>query len=146
MTASKIAKLDTNRVANDVALAEFDRFAEMMDLDLDESIMQDDDRDELLKQKNRIVKEIVNGSLMINELGEAVYTPRHPRSANKEPITFHEHTGASIMAIDSKSNKARVAAAHAIMGDMCGVHPRVFAGLVGCDYKVCTALFALLMD
>jgi len=142
----KIAKLDTNRVARDVALNEFDRFADMMDLDLNESIMQDEDRAELAKQKNRVVKEIMNGSLVINEIGEAVYMPRHERSVYKEPITFHEHTGASIMAIDGKNHKARVAATHAIMGDMCNVNPLVFAGLVGPDYKICTALFALLMD
>jgi len=144
--AGKVTKLEAGRVAHEVALAEFDRFADMMDLDLDESLMQDEDRAELAKQKKRIVKEICNGSLVVNELGEVVFTPRHARSKYKEPLTFHEQSGASIMAIDSKSHKARVGAVHAILGDMCGVNANVFASLVGSDYKVCTAIFALLMD
>jgi len=144
--AGKIAKLETNRISDEVARQEFERFADAMDLDLDESLMDDEDKAALAKQKNRIVKAICRGSLVINDDGEAVYTPSHIRSPYKEPITFHEHSGASIMAIDGKSSKQRVAATHAILGDMCKVHPRTFAGLVGSDYKVCTALFALLMD
>jgi len=136
----------TNQVAKEVAEQEFNRFAEEMDLDLDTSAMDAEDLTAFNKQKNRIVRAIERGHLVINENGEAVYTPTNNRSKHADPITFHERTGASLMAMDGKKKGHDVAKTYAVMADMCKVHPNVFAGLVGTDVKVCEALFALLMD
>lgn len=133
-------------LSRDVALLEFDRFAEQMDLDLDPASMDEDDLAGFTKQKNRILKALQNGSLIINDAGEAVYTPKNPRSNYDKPITFHERTGASLMAMDGKKKGHDMAKTYAIMGDMCKVHPNTFAGLAGIDVKVCEAVFALLMD
>ena len=133
-------------VAREVAEQEFDRFAEEMDLDVDTGAMDEDDVSAFNKQKNRIIKAIVRGNLVINDDGEAVYTPTHPRSKHTDPITFHERTGASLMAMDGKKKGYDVARTYAIMADMCRVHPNVFAGLAGTDVKVCEAVYALLMD
>lgn len=135
-----------DKVALEVAQAEFDRFVEEMDLDLDKSTMDAEDLTAFNKQKNRIIRAIERGYLVINENGEAVYTPFNSRSKHKDPITFHERTGASLMAMDGKKKNHDVAKTYAVMADMCKVHQSVFAGLVGTDVKVCEALFALLMD
>jgi hypothetical protein len=136
----------TELIALEVAEQEFDRFAEDMDLDLDVSKMDEDDKTAFEKQKRRILRAIQKGSLVINDDGEAVYTPSHPRSGYTEPLTFHERTGASLMAMDGKKKGHDVAKTYAVLADMCKVHQRVFAGLVGTDVKTCEALFALLMD
>ena len=133
-------------VALEMANAEFDRFVDAMDLDLDEQFMDEDDLNSFRRQKNRILKSIQNGSLVINDNGEAVYTPRNKNTKRQEAITFHERTGASLMAMDGKKKNSDVAKTYAIMGDMCKVHPNVFAGMAGMDIKVCEAIFALLMD
>lgn len=135
-----------NVVAQEVALAEFDRFAECMDLDLDTSLMDAEDLTMFTKQKNRIVRAIVRGNLVVNDDGEAVYTPAHSKSRYKDAITFHERTGASAIAMDGKKKNHDVARTYAIMADMCRVDAKVFSGLVGPDIKICEALFALLMD
>lgn len=135
-----------NPVAASVAQREFGRFVEAMDLNVDEAAMDDEDRTAFQKQKARIVREIERGYLVINENGEAVYTPHNQRSRTKDPITFHERTGASLMAMEGKKKNQDVSKMYAVMADMCRVHPGVFAGLVGTDVKVCEALFALLMD
>lgn len=135
-----------NTVVLEVANAEFDRWADEMDIDTDEASFDDEDRTAFRKQKGRIVRAIERGALVVNENGEAVYTPAHPRSKYKEPITFHERTGASLMAMDGKKKGHDIAKTYAVMADMCKVHPSVFAGLVGTDGKTCEALFALLMD
>ena len=135
-----------NVVAREVAGEEFDRFADEMDLDLDTSTMDAEDLTAFNKQKGRLVRAIERGSLVINENGEAVYTPQNPGSKNYDPITFHERTGASLMAMDGKKKGHDVAKTYAVMADMCKVHPSTFAGLKGTDVKVCEALFALLMD
>lgn len=134
------------KVNAEMAEVEFDRFVDAMDLDLDTADMDAEDLTAFNKQKGRILRAIQNGSLIINDNGEAVYTPCRPGSKHKEAITFHERTGASLMAMDGKKKNHDVAKTYAVMADMCKVHQSVFAGLVGTDVKVCEALFALLMD
>lgn len=136
----------TDKIALEVAEQEFGRFVDEMDLDLDTSQMDAEDLTAFNKQRNRIVRAIQSGHLIINENGEPVYTPWRASSKIKEPITFRERTGASLMAMDGKKKGHDVTKTYAIMGDMCGVHPNVFAGLSGPDIKVCEAIFALLMD
>lgn len=134
------------KVIKEVAEKEFDRFAEKMDLDLDTSVMDEEDLTAFTKQKSRVVRAIERGHLVINENGEAVYTPYRAASLHKEPITFHERTGASIMAMDGKKKGHDAAKMYAILADICREHPKTFAGLAGEDIKICEALFAFLMD
>jgi len=135
-----------NKVDSKVAEAEFERFVERMDLDLDTADMDVEDLTQFTRQKKRILRAIECGALAVNDDGEAVYTPQNPKSKYQEAITFHERTGASLMAMDGKKKGHDMAKTYAIMADMCGVHQKVFAGLVGSDVKVCEALFALLME
>jgi len=135
-----------NIVDKETAEAEFDRFVDSMDLDLDTANMDAEDLTAFNKQKSKLVKAVMLGSLVINENGEAVYTPRNDRSKYKEALTFHERTGASLMAMDGTKKNHDVTKTYKVLGDMCKVHPNVFAGLVGIDVKICEAIFALLMD
>ena len=135
-----------NTVSKDMAEGEFDRFTESMDLDLDTNDMDPEDLTAFNKQKSKIVKAIMLGSLVVNDNGEAVYTPRNTKSKYKEALTFHERTGASLMAMDGTKKNHDVTKTYKVLGDMCKVHPNIFAGLVGIDVKICEALFALLMD
>jgi len=134
------------KIDAETAALEFYNFAESMDLDVDLTGMDAEDVAAFNKQKTRIIRAIQKGDLVFNDNGEAVYTPSHDRSKHREAITFHERTGASLMAMDGKKKGHDVAKTYAVMADMCKVHPAVFAGLVGTDVKVCEALFALLMD
>ena len=135
-----------NKVNQEMAESDFDRFTEAMDLDLDTSEMDAEDLTAFGKQKSKIVKAIMLGSLVVNDKGEAVYTPRNERSKYKEALTFHERTGASLMAMDGTKKNHDVTKTYKVLGNMCKVHPSTFAGLVGIDVKICEALFALLMD
>lgn len=135
-----------NVLSQEMAEIEFDRWAEAMDLDLDESFMDEDDLGQFRKHKRRILSALSSGALVITDDGEASYTPQNPKSKHKEGITFHERTGASVMAMDGKKKGHDIAKTYAVMADMCKVHPSVFAGLVGLDGKVCESLFTFLMD
>jgi len=135
-----------DKVAADVAEQEFQRFVDAMDLDLDTSTMDDEDLTAFNRQKSKILRAVRRGNLIFNENGEAVYTPVNPRTKYTDPITFHERSGASLMAMDGKKKGHDVARTYAVLADMCKVHPSVFAGMVGQDVKVCEALFSLLMD
>jgi len=135
---------DNNIVDEEVALVEFDRFVEAMDLDVDTTYMDEEDLTTFSKLKRRLVKALCNGSLAINEEGEAVFTPQ--KSKVDRVITFHERTGASLMASDGKKRNQSVAMTYAVMGDMTKEHPGTFTKLKGNDIKVCEAIYALLMD
>lgn len=137
---------EENKISREVAEKDFDRFVEEMDLDLDTAQMDQEDLTAFNRQKSRLLRAIERGHLIINENGEAVFTPNNKRSKHTEAITFHERTGASLMAMDSKKKNHDVAKTYAVMADMCKVHQSVFAGLVGSDVKTCEAIFALLMD
>ena len=137
---------EENKVSKDMAEADFERFVDAMDLDLDTSEMDAEDLTGFKKQKSRVVNAIQRGALIINDDGEAVYTPYRAGSVVKEPLTFHERTGASIMAMDGKKKGHNAAKMYAVLADMCKVQQKVFAGLVGEDGKICEAIFAFLMD
>ena len=133
-------------VSEEVAQRLFDDWCEAMDLENDESYFDEEELKAFSKQKRRLVRAIVSGALSFNDDGEAVYTPKNPKSKHNDPITFHERSGASIMAMDGKKAGHDVRKMFAIMGDMCRVPSNVFAGLVGTDGKVCEAICVLLMD
>jgi hypothetical protein len=135
-----------NKINLEVAQAEFDRFVESMGLLLDTSTMDVEDKTAFDKQKIRILDAMVSGHLVVNDDGEAVYTPFRPTSGHKEPITFHERTGASVLAMDGKKKGHEMAKTYAIMAEMCKVHPSTFSRLAGPDIKTCEAVYALLMD
>jgi hypothetical protein len=135
-----------DKIAPEMAEQEFQRFADSMDLDIDTAKLDAEDLTAFNKNRDRIVRAIVKGHLVVNENGEAVYTPHRPASKHTGPLTFHERTGASLMATDGKKKNADAAKTYAMMGDICRTHPSTFAGLAGTDIKVCEALFAFLMD
>lgn len=134
-------KIDTK-----TAELEFERWADEMDLDLDVSLMDDKDAAAFNKQKRRVLSAIESGALVIGSDGLATYTPQNDKTPHKDPITFNERTGASLMAMDGKGKNHDVAKTYAMMADMCGVNAKVFASMVGGDAKVCEALYVFLMD
>lgn len=136
----------TEKIEKEVATGEFERFIESMDLYFDTNEMDAEDQTSFNKSKNRLIRSIQKGDLVINDDGEAVFTPANKKSRHKDPITFHERTGASLMAMDGKKKNHDVAKTYAVMADMANCHPKVFAGLMGNDVKICENLFVLLMD
>ena len=141
-----MARENFNVVVEEAAEAEFDRFADLMDLDVGLDGLDLEDKTALLKQRRRVVVAIGRGALVVNDDGEAIYTPQNEKSKYDQPIHFHERTGASLMAMDRQKKNHDVAKMYAVLGDMCRVEAKIFAGLKGTDVKVCEALFSLLMD
>lgn len=132
------------KVDIETAELELERFAEAMDLDLDADGLDDDDRTQLEKMKRRFMRGIQNGSLVVNDSGEAIYTPQ--KSSYQEPIHFHERTGATVLASDGFKKGKDMAKTYAAMADLCRIPSKVFANLRGIDIKMCETIFALLMD
>lgn len=129
-------------VAQEVAEAEFDRFAAMMDLDVDESRMDADDLKSFRDQKHVLVRAMMRGHLCIDDKGQPVYTPQ---LGDTTQITFFEPTGATIMASDKLKRGESTARMLAMMGDMTKTSPQRFAKMAGRDLKVCQTIAILFL-
>lgn len=133
-------------ISKEVAEKWFNDWLEAMDIDLDFDRMDEDDKAGAINSKNKIIRAIERGHLIFNDNGEAVYTPHRPNTKQKEPITFHERTGASLLSQDGVKKNSDMKKTFRVMGDMCKVSPVTFANMVGSDLSVCQAIFVLLMD
>lgn len=133
----------SEKIAKEVAEAEFNRFVECMDLDVDPADMDEDDRKGFNQQKDRVIAAIQSGALVISDKGEPTFTPQ--RSNDAEPITFYEPTGASLMAMDRKKKTEDIGKLYAAMGDMTKTHANVFSKMKMADLKVCMAITTLFL-
>lgn len=129
------------RVAREVALQEFDRFVEAMDIDGETTGLDPDDAKSFEEAKRKVVRAIEHGHLVIDDKGQPVYTPQ----GGGEPITFYEPTGATWMAIDSKKKGQDVGKMVAIMADMTHQPAALFSRLPGRDFKICQTLTNLFL-
>lgn len=133
----------TDKIAKEVAEQEFNRFVESMDLDVDPADMDEDDRKGFTQQKDRVMAAIQSGALVIKDSGEPVFTPQ--RTNDADAITFHEPTGASLMAMDRKKKTEDIGKLYAAMGDITKTHANVFSKMKMADLKVCMAITTLFL-
>lgn len=129
------------KAGDEVAEQEFMRFVEKMDLDIEPEMLNDEDKAALILNRRRFMRAIKAGSLVVDEDGIPTFTP--VKSENKNPITFYEPTGASLMAMDRKKEGADVGKMFAIMSDFTKQNQAVFAGLLTSDLNVCMAISTL---
>jgi hypothetical protein len=122
---------------------EFERFVDLMDLDVDMSGMSTEDRQDFAQQKRRILKAIECGSLIINDNGEPVFTPKRTSDANS--LTFHEPTGASLAAMDRTKKDHDITKLYTTMADMTRSTPATFAMMKMPDLQVCMSITTIFL-
>ncbi len=132
----------TTVVAKEVAEKEFERFIEAMDLDVDPSGMDETDRQAFTNARARFVRAVSDGSLVVNDNGEPVYTPK---VGERAPITFREPKGSSWMAMDAKKRDHSVTKMYAAMADCTGENVQRFSQMANRDTKVCESIIALFL-
>lgn len=134
-------KTKAPKVAREVAEAEFEKFAELMWLDVNPEGLDADDKKHLETAKRSFVRACMDGFLSVNSSGEPVLKPQ----AGGDPITFHEPKGEAIMARDSKKQGHDQAKLVATMVKMTGETEERFKAMVGRDFKVCEAITILFL-
>jgi hypothetical protein len=132
------------KVAREVAEADFERFCETMDLDVDVNRMNAEDLEKFNEVRETLLRSMERGDLIINEQGQPVYKPRGA-GLNVQVITFYEPTGATFMAMDSKKKEQEVAKMHSIMADMTRLPEKTFAIMAQRDLKICKAICTLFL-
>lgn len=132
------------KLDDETARAELDRLADTMDIDLtiDESL-EEKERKESQKNIDNVVKAIRRGSLIVNENGEAVFTPT--RSQNVAPITFREPTGSTFLAADKYGEKQKMHKLYAMIAEMTGVENSTFSRLKKPDLLIVIAVGSIFL-
>lgn len=128
------------KVAPDVAKHEFHRFLEKMDIDVDPTGWDDEDKRSFAEAERRVVGAIVSGRLAIDESGCPVFSP-----GKGDPITFYEPTGATLMAMDQKKRGHDNGKMMAAMADMTRESIKRYAAMPHRDLKLCLSIVALFM-
>lgn len=131
------------KVAHDVALDEFNRFCESMDIDNNTEAMTEEDAKSFEEPKGVIIRAIMEGSLLINDDGEPEYTPKNsPKVGN---LTFREPNGADYMAMDRKKEGQNIAKMWTLAESVTKSAPGTIANLRNRDLKVVRAIMQLFM-
>lgn len=130
-------------IDKETALVEFNRFVSAMDLSVNETDMDNDDKKDFRLQKDRVVHAIMRGALVVNESGECVFTPTRVEDA--KPITFYEPRGSALYAMDRKSKGADIGKFYAAMADITKTSVKTFSDMRMVDLNVCMAITTLFL-
>lgn len=139
-----------DKIAQEVAENEFQRWAQAMDLTrkLDPTALDNDDKKSLADSKRVILDAIMDGHLVVaEESGEFVYTQKIEDKEAKTPITFHEPDGASFMSVDQigKSGTHDVTKAVSVLSQITKETKARFARMKNRDFSVCQAILGLFL-
>lgn len=126
------------KIDKDTALAEFERFAEAMDIECETDEMPEDDAREFEKLRGRLVRAIQKGTLTIADEGEPSFA-----LSNGETLVFAEPTGSTLMAKNSKGSD--VGMLYRMMGEMTKQPASLFSKMKMAELKVCMAITTLFL-
>lgn len=133
-------------VDRETAEAEFNHFGEMMGLDFDESGMDEEDLKSFKGLKDRFIKAVEKGSLVVNENGEPVYTPERVKgNVEVKPITFYEPTGGTLQASDKRATNELITKQNLMLAEMTKTSAGIFAKMQYQDYRMCTTVLSLFL-
>lgn len=129
-------------VALEVAEAEFARFVEAFDLNVDLDRMDAEDRRSFDAGKETWIRAMQQGRLVVDEHGQPVYTPV---KGNDGSLTFHEPTGAALLDMDKAKKNADMHKTNLLLAAVTKQPIQRFARMAQRDLKVCQAIFCFLL-
>jgi len=136
-------KEKVEKISREVAEAEFIKWCEAHDLDIDEKFMDTEELEDFRKIKKNIVVGITRGNITIDGEKATVVT-KFSGGNSPDKITFNSPTGATFMAADRVKAGQNVGSTYAKMADVTGLNSKTFSQLDARDLKYCLGVFALL--
>lgn len=133
------------KVSVDAATADFERFAECMDLDLDTKDMGREEKVDFEALKGQFVSALCTGKITVNEAGEPTVHFALPPNPDDTSVTFHEPTGSAFLALDKGQKNADISKQFMMMGEICGCQHALFSKLKNRDLKICRMVLALFL-
>jgi hypothetical protein len=126
-----------NKVSNDVAQQEFERWAEAFEIDITTNDLDDEELKAFEAFKNKFIKRVEKGALTVDEYGVVEFTPR---GDSEDPLKFDEPTGSLLSA--RQKNDTDIQAARRVLAAWAGVPPKRFADMTLRDFNFCSELLA----
>jgi len=130
-------------INEEMANKELERFMDTMGLDYDTEDLDVEDLKDFENKKKRLIKAICKRDLVINEKGEPVYTPK--RGDYKDPLTFYEPSGRTMLAFDKRSNKEQVGQSYELLASITKTHAALFTKMNLSDLKICHTIASLFL-
>lgn len=136
---------ETPAISAEVAEEEFARFCEEMDLDVDTSEMDDDDRLSLRDAKKVFLRAVMRNKLTVD--GDGVPTFHYQRGNGEGilEIRFPEPTGKAFLAMDKAKKNATHQKSFLMLEEVTKTPAAVFANMGASDLKVCQMVLALFL-
>ncbi len=131
------------KIAEDVAEAEFERFALAMDLDTSVDKMSEEVAAQHSVLRRVVIRAMQRGSLVIDAAGQPLFTPQYDKDVTT--ITFYAPTGATLMSMDKRKENEPNARKYIAMGEMTKTNAGRFSGMDMRDLKICQAIYMLFL-
>ena len=129
------------QVDRETAERDFDRYAEMNDIDLDLEGLDENDKIDTQNQIQIIIKAIMRGQCRINEDGSATYTTK-----NGKELTFSDPGAPAWTAMDKKKEHRLFSKMCAGLAVMTKTSEATFTGMKSSlDIKFCQAIYTLFL-
>lgn len=132
-----------DKVALEVAENELDQFFTTQDLDLDDSTMNQEEKDTFASQKRVLIRAMQRRALTFNDKGLPVFKPSY--SDVKEPLNFRRPNGSAFLAMDGSGKGKDVHKLYAAMATMWGTHKSTFSNMDTQDLKVAQTISLLFL-
>lgn len=128
-------------ITEEIAEAEFERWAKAMHLRLDTSRMDEDDEKDFIKHKDNCIFAMMEGRLVVNDRGEFEFTPDNATEA----LVFREPTGATFQEADRVKSGRDIEKMNVMLGALTKKHASFYAKMALHDYKVAQAIITLFL-
>lgn len=132
-TQEKISTED--KMSTKVAEAEFNRFAELWDIDTDESSMGEDDVESYEKAKRPLIRGFKAGWLTCDEEGALTFQLRFSKKSDIKSITL-DLSRADVLTMDKYKEKQSMHKLQAYMATLAGIPNNKLANIDSRDQKV----------
>ena len=126
-----------SKVEAEVAVAEFERWADVFEIDISTSDLDPEELKAFDGFKAKFIKRIETGALTVDEDGVIEFSPR---GDDGDPLRFDEPTGALLSA--RQKNDTDIQAARRVLAAWAGVPAKRFADMKLRDFNFCSELLA----
>lgn len=125
------------------AESEFNRMAQVRDLEIDTEDMLAEDLHEFKKLKKKIVRAISENVITIDDDGQITVNMR--KSPHVSSVTFKTRDGSMMLGSDKFKASQATHKTYGLMAQMTGTAVSTFSKMVDPDLGLCEAVFLLLM-
>ena len=141
---SKEVEATREKMPLEVAEAEFARFAQIWDIDVNTDNMSGEDKESFNQQRGRIVNQIMAGHATVDEAGDIRYKLKYPEGSVTE-LHFRVPKGDAYMAMDKFKDRQNIHKTNAFLGAMTKQPPQLFSNMDARDVKFCQGVVVLFL-